>query len=175
MQFAFFLLFVVSVLIFGSIKVGPLSIRVYMTVLMLAYLIIAKRPAGDKPYKIRTDYIAIFIVCILTLGIALTINGGLEAYGFLERCLAYYLVCVVGYFAVDLCVKNAKHIDIFVLINFPSDISIIRLCSSKSPSFSLKKPTIGLPGNVCAILRAASLVITLPLRLGSSPTQHTLI
>ncbi|WP_291632093.1 hypothetical protein [Clostridium sp.] len=55
-------------------------------------------------------------------------------------------------------------------MNSPFDISITRLCSSKSYLSSLKNPTIGLPGKEFAIPLATSFVIMLPFLLGSSPT-----
>lgn len=116
MQFNFFLIFLVSVLICGSIRIGPLSLRVYMTILMLMYLIISKRPIGEKKYKVPTNYIYLFLICIGTLGIALLINGGLDEYAYWERCLAYYLVCVVAYFAVDYSVINKIRIDKIVFV-----------------------------------------------------------
>lgn len=116
MQFLFFLFFIVSVLILGSITVGPYSVRVYMTVLMMFYLITFRTKQRDKSLAIRSDYIRRFLVCILTLFVSLTINGGLEVYGFWERLLAYYLVCVVAYYAVDYFVREPKHFDKIVFV-----------------------------------------------------------
>ena len=106
MQIAFFLIFIIAVLIGGSIFIGPLSIRVYMTVLMILYLLLNKRPVSEFPVRISSNYIKLFIVFICALGFALIINGGLLEFGFGERCLAYYLVCIVAFFAVDRCVKK---------------------------------------------------------------------
>ena len=111
MQFVFFLIYVVAVLTCGSIKVGPYSLRIYMSLLMLAYLLVFRRPASEKVYIIRTDYIILFLVCIVMLGISLTINGGLVAFAFWEKCLAYYLLCIIIYFATDRFVKNNTHFD----------------------------------------------------------------
>ena len=116
MQFVFFLLFVVSVLTLGSISIGPFSLRVYMTVLMLAFLILGKKPASERYLSLKNNYIHLFLICIVTLGISLTINGGLQEYGFFVKCLSHYLVCIVAYYAVDRCVKSKTHIDKFVAI-----------------------------------------------------------
>lgn len=116
MQFIFFLLFAVAVLICGAIKIGPLSIRVYMTVIMLIYLLVANRPLLEKRYRIRRDYIGIFLVCVVALGFALVVNGGVIEFAFFEKCLAYYLVCIVAYFAVDYFVKNESHFDKLVFV-----------------------------------------------------------
>ena len=117
MQYIFFIIFIISVLIFGSITVGPFSIRVYMTVFMLAYLVMHQRNNTERMMAIRRDYIKLFLLCIFALFVSLFINGGLIAYGFWVRCLAYYLVCIVAYFAVDICVKKEEqyHILSFVL------------------------------------------------------------
>lgn len=116
MQFFFFLTFIVSILIFGSINVGPFSLRVYTTVLMLIFLVFHQKNSKEKALGIRHDYIKLFFVCILLLFVSLVINGGLVAYGFLERCLAYYLVCIVAYFAVDICVKKKEHFQKLVFV-----------------------------------------------------------
>ena len=125
MQFVFFLIFIIAVLTCGSIKVGPLSLRIYMTLIMMAYLLFTRRPQSEKPYKIRTDYIYLYLLCIGTLGLSLAINGGLIVFGYFERCLAYYLICIVGYFAVDRCVRGYKHVKVFVFV-----ISLIILLDS---------------------------------------------
>ena len=116
MQIAFFLIFIIAVLICGSIFIGPLSIRVYMTVLMILYLLLNKRPVSEFPVRIRSNFIKLFIVFICALGFALIINGGLLEFGFGERCLAYYLVCVVAFYAVDRCVTKESNIDITLII-----------------------------------------------------------
>ena len=116
MQLVFFLFFVFAVLTLGSVTIGPFSPRVYMTVLMLAYLLLSKKQAYEKPLSIQRNYIRLFLICLFALGISLTINGGLQQYGFFVKCLSHYLVCVVAYFAVDRCVKNESHIDSFVAI-----------------------------------------------------------
>lgn len=116
MPFVFFLVFLVAILTMGSILVGPFSIRIYMTALMLGSLIVFKRPNRENPCKIRRDYIRLFLLCIGMLGFALLLNGGLVLFGFLNRCLAYYLVCIVAYFAIDRYVNNEKHFDILVFV-----------------------------------------------------------
>ena len=116
MQFFFFLFFLVSVLIFGSIKIGPFSLRIYMTVIMTMYLIAFRTKKKDNSKTIRSDYIRLFLVCILTLFVSLTINGGLVAYGFWERFLAYYIVCIVAYYSVDYFVRERKQFDKIVLL-----------------------------------------------------------
>lgn len=117
MQFIFFLVFIVSVLTCGSVYIGPLSLRVYMTVLMLVYLFVNYSSSRQKRLKTRTDYIRNYAICIVTLGLSLLLNGGFEVYNFIYKCLAFYLVCIVAYFAVDVCVKEPKLFDklIFVL------------------------------------------------------------
>ena len=114
MQFAFFLFFIVAVLMLGSITVGPFSVRVYMTVLMLVYLVATSKPAKEKVYGIRRDYIFWFLICIAMLGLALLFNGGLKEFGFFEKCLSHYLVCIVAYFAIDRYVKKDLHFDMIV-------------------------------------------------------------
>ena len=108
MKFVFFLFYIVAVLTCGSINVGPFSLRVYMTVLMFFFMLVSEKKR--TPLSISKNYIFLYLICILALFLSLFANGGLHEYGFLNRCLAYYLVCVVSYFAVDYFVKDRSHL-----------------------------------------------------------------
>lgn len=114
MPFAFFLFFIIAVLMLGSVTVGPFSLRVYMTVLMLLYLLTTRKPMRERVYGIRRDYISWFLLALVMLCISLSINGGLEEFGFFEKCLSHYLVCIVAYFAIDRFVKEDFHFDAIV-------------------------------------------------------------
>lgn len=116
MQLIFLLLFTLAVLTLGSVKIGPFSLRVYMTVLMLFFLIINKKTVSDKYLSINNTYIKLFLICIVALGISLTLNGGLQEYDFFIKCLSHYLVSIVAYYALDRCVKCESHIDSIVAI-----------------------------------------------------------
>lgn len=96
--------------------IGGFSLRVYMTVLMMVYLCCFHFFSKDNTHKIRKGYIRLFLICILFLFIALFYNGGLESFGLLNRCLAYYLVCIVAYFAVEKFVNKKEHFDIVVFV-----------------------------------------------------------
>ena len=81
---------------------------------MLLHLLLTLRKGYDAKKRIRRDYVWFFLVCVATLLVSLLFNGGLDEYSYWEKCLAYYLVCIVAYFAVDTCVKNWIHFNKFI-------------------------------------------------------------
>ena len=129
MKFLFFLSYIVAVLTCGSVIVGPFSLRVYMTVLMVIFLLVN----GNKKRQlsINKKYITLYLICIFALFLSLFANDGLQEFGFLNRCLAYYLVCIISYLAVDYFVKDQSHLHkiIFIfsfIIVFDSFASILQ-------------------------------------------------
>lgn len=129
MKFLFFLSYIVAVLTCGSVIVGPFSLRVYMTVLMVLFLLVN----GNKKTQLNINkkYIVLYLICIFALFLSLFANGGLQEFGFFNRCLAFYLVCIVSYLAVDYFVKEQSqlHMIIFVfsfIIVFDSVASILQ-------------------------------------------------
>ena len=104
MEFLFFITFVVAVLTCGSVNIGPFSLRVYMTVLMILFLFF--KGNKKKQIGVKKNYITLYLICIFSLFLSLLANGGLQEFGFLNRCMAFYLICIVSYFAVDYFVKD---------------------------------------------------------------------
>lgn len=129
MEFVFFLLFLVAVLTCGSISVGPFSLRVYMTVFMILFLFSNRNK--NPGLSLNNNYIFLYLICIFSLFLSLFANGGLLEFGFINRCLAYYLVCIVSYLAVDYFVKDQCHFQKVILafsfiIIFDSVASILQ-------------------------------------------------
>lgn len=93
---AFYLLFIVSVMIFGSIMIGPISLRVLATIIMIAYLCLQYKRII---YRAKHSYILIYILFIILLGIALVFSGDFASYGYAKQVLAFFLVAIVAYYA----------------------------------------------------------------------------
>lgn len=107
---AFFYLFLFASLVLGTFTVGPFSIRVYMTVAMAAYLIIASRK--DRLDKSRMPYTIIGLVSIYLIltALSLTMCGEFDKSDFPKSLLSLYLNCFVTFLAFNHFVKAPKQL-----------------------------------------------------------------
>lgn len=110
MVFFFFYLF--SILVLGSYNVGPYSIRVYMTVIMLIVLLCKRISMGKAgvvfpmPKKVVYSYAIFVIITALTL----FLNGEYGAYDFTKMFLSYYLNCFITFFAFEYYINDQKQL-----------------------------------------------------------------
>ena len=131
MLYLFFIIFIIAILTCGTVSFGPFSLRVYMSVLMMAFLMFNRVSSKTTRNPIRVDYIYLFIVCVFALFLSLLVNGGLEEYGLMKMCLSHYLPCVLTYFAVSYFIKSKADFDklIFVfscIIIFDSMVTVLQ-------------------------------------------------
>lgn len=105
----FFFVYLFSIIVLGSLYIGPYSIRVYMTVLMLLFLLIntISRRKESKNNAPRS-FIISYGVFVLFAGLALSMNGDFDYVNFPKLFLANYLNCFVTLFAIFYFVNN-KH------------------------------------------------------------------
>lgn len=90
-----YLFFLVSVLLFGSFLIGPLTGRVWVVIIMFFYLLFSSMK--NKVYK-KNVYINYFLVYIVFLLLAQVMNGDMESYG-IKWVLANHFVCIVAFVA----------------------------------------------------------------------------
>ena len=110
------LLYLFSVIALGSFVVGPLSVRVYATVLMLIYILLnVKRFKAANVVPISKSYIKLYVAFLLIFFFCLVVTGDLMSFGLIRRILAYDLVCIVTFFSIYLKVNNATQIRNIVL------------------------------------------------------------
>ena len=108
----FFFAYIFSVLILGAFNVGPYSIRVYMTVIMLLYLLVQYSFRGMQSLnKIPRRFIVLFCIFILFAGVGLKLNGGFDFLDFPKLFLANFLNCIVTFFAIDYFVKDEEKLN----------------------------------------------------------------
>ena len=114
------LLYLFAVVTLGSFNVGPLSLRVYSTVIMLLYLFVnIYRFNSLNVIPISNTYIKLYILFLFIFFICLCITGDLVRIGFFRRLLAYDLVCIVTFFAIYLMVNSRtqlRQVVIFLLL-----------------------------------------------------------
>lgn len=116
----FLLIYLFAILLLGNINVGPFSLRVYATVLMAIYIFI-KLVKGKyvSSQSITKSYLSIFVVYTIMMAISLACNGEFFEYGFIKQFLAYYLVCIVAYGAMDFFIHDKRDVMyIVVLLSF---------------------------------------------------------
>lgn len=114
MEFVLFCTFLISIFFFGSFVVGPVSIRVLMTILTFGLLIIHNK----KLFKLRLSNNLIVLYCcfLMCMSIAMFINGEFSEYGVIKVLLAFHLVCIVSYYAVRYYVNNTTSLNIIGII-----------------------------------------------------------
>lgn len=99
-----YILFLLSITLFGSIFIGPFSIRVYMVLFILVNLFWFEK--NRRALKLDS-YITQYIVFIILMGISLVFNGEFERFLFVKYALAYYLVAIVAYCATGVYANTA--------------------------------------------------------------------
>ena len=109
----FFYFYIFSILILGSFSVGPYSIRVYMTVLMLVFLLLPKK--DRNPYVINKKFLVGYAFFIFLFAVALLLNGEYVKFEFNQLLLANYLNCFVTFFAIDYFIRDRNRLLGFVL------------------------------------------------------------
>ena len=92
--------FIISIILLGSVTVGPLSIRVYATVVMMLILIYNKIKQKQDYITIDHSFVKIYIIFVIMMGFAQLINGEIFEYQYFKRLLAYHLVCVVTFLSI---------------------------------------------------------------------------
>lgn len=110
-----FLLFIITSLLFGSYQVGPTTVRVYSTILLILYIIFKKNLNKDKlqlPYK----YIWIYLVFIFVSLLVKVFVDPAIIDTFIKNIFGFYLVAIISYVAVDFFVKKQSDIKKIVTV-----------------------------------------------------------
>lgn len=104
----FFFTFLLSITLLGSVEVGPLSIRVYSTVAMIAILLYNRMKNKESYVFIEHSMLKIYIIFVIIMGVTQFINGDIYEYQYFKRLLAYHLVCVVTFLSIEYFVNSSK-------------------------------------------------------------------
>ena len=105
-------IFLVSSILFGGLIVGPYSIRIYVSIFTLGYLVLS----GYKfPLNKEVVYYSLFI---LFYWIALIINGEISELNFTKLVFGSFLICFISIYAIHNFVRTPEtlHRVIFFLI-----------------------------------------------------------
>lgn len=125
---ALLLIFLFASMVLGSLTIGAYSIRVYMTVLMSAYLLFYGFNAKDPTNSSLIKFLKAYLVLILLTVISLVCNNEFSSYNFIKRFFAYYLNCIVVVLSIMQFVKSKR--DITIVLFFLLICSFINNCIS---------------------------------------------
>ena len=113
----FFFIYILSVILFGSIAIGPFSIRVYMTCAMMLYLLVQTfKSASSKYIPVGHSLLGLYLAFLAVMGISLMFNGEIVEYGYLKKLLAYHLVCIVTFIAIERYLNNYIDLQKIILL-----------------------------------------------------------
>lgn len=106
--------YLLAVVLGGSINIGPFSIRVIATCLMMVYLFVL---SFRKKQFIRIDrsYIGLYILFSFVMGFTLILNGEFEEFEFIKKVLAFNLVAIVSFLAIERIVKTSQQLIIIII------------------------------------------------------------
>lgn len=136
------LFFIIAILVLSNFNIGPFTIRVYATLLMLAYIVFNFRkfrrssiiPLTNSFIKLYTTFLIIFLFCLI-------VNGEITEYDYFRRLMAFHLVCFVAFFAIKLKVNSRKHImmisTLLICILLIDSVLTILQATGNSTSWSL--------------------------------------
>lgn len=114
MEFSIFIFFFISVFLFGSFLVGPVSLRVFSTVIMIILLVANYNKI--RRMKLSNRYIQLYCLFLLFMSTAMIYNGEYEEFELVKNLLAFHLVCIVSYYATRYYVANTKALNYVSLV-----------------------------------------------------------
>lgn len=90
--------FLFAALVLGGFMVGPLSVRVYFSMLFCVVLFITK--LNTQPQEIR-NFTNIYNAFIIVTAITLLLNGEFVTSNFIKKFLAYYFPALLTVYGVS--------------------------------------------------------------------------
>lgn len=100
-----FYLFIISTIILGSISIGPFSLRVYMTIIIILLLIMKRtRFSMNRNNK----YMCVYILYLFFYGVSLINNGEFETHNYIKQIMAYHLVCITIFYSCQFFITTSN-------------------------------------------------------------------
>ena len=104
----FFFTFLISIILLGSVAIGPFSIRVYVTIAMMLFLFYKGTKGGNNIISIDHGQLNIYVLFLILMGLAQLLNGEIIEYQFFKKLLAYHLVSIVAFFSIEHYLNTAQ-------------------------------------------------------------------
>ena len=114
----FFFSFIIATLLLGSIMIGPLSIRVYMTCIMIFVLLFdnLKKTINCNYIKIDSSFIKFYVAFLIVMGLSQLFNGDFIEYEYVKKLLAYHLVSIVLFLAIQRYINTYRDLQNIILL-----------------------------------------------------------
>lgn len=106
----FFYLFIFASLVLGNFKVGPFSVRVYVTVAMVIYLLLWGRSSRYDKSKVSNTIVRLLTMYLILSALSLYMCGEFAESGFLKSFFSLYLNCYVTYIAFNRFIKTPQQL-----------------------------------------------------------------
>lgn len=100
-----FYLFLIAIVTAGSFIIGPLSIRVYMTIIM-ALLLTWKIFLQKQKLLLSYKEIKLYVCFIIAMVMAQSLNNEISSSDLPKNIFAYHFVSIIVFFAIDSFVTN---------------------------------------------------------------------
>lgn len=98
--------------------IGPLSIRVYMTCIMIFVLLFdnLKKTINCNYIKIDSSFIKFYVAFLIVMGLSQLFNGDFIEYEYVKKLLAYHLVSIVLFLAIQRYINTYRDLQNIILL-----------------------------------------------------------
>lgn len=110
MKFLIYILYIFCVFVLGNLRIGPLSFRVYATIMMILYLVHRRQSLIIE----GKSYLKLYCLFIFLHGVSLILSGDPGISHYIHDILAYYLVAIVIFISVPNFVTNEADFNSFI-------------------------------------------------------------
>lgn len=110
----FYYFFIFASIVLGTFNIGPFSIRVYMTAIMAIFLFTKYKV--HRTYKIPKKFLLVFLLYLIVVAVALSLNGEYAKYDYTKLLLSRYLNCIITFFATDYFIKDEKLFNKIIIV-----------------------------------------------------------
>ena len=110
----FFLLYIVAIVLCGSVNLGPVSLRVMATCFMTVWLIVTNKFKYSNP-RIDVSYIWIYIVFSACMGYTLLLNGEFSEFEYLKKFLAFNFVSIISFWSINRFIGNVNQLKSLIM------------------------------------------------------------
>lgn len=109
----FYLFFIFAVTSLPNFRIGPMSVRIYMTTLMMLFLL---KNAGDIHIeKEKMKYVTLYVTFMLFMTLAMLANGEIFEMNYINYLLGSHIPPMVTFIATFYFVKKEKDFDTILI------------------------------------------------------------
>lgn len=106
----FLLFFIAASLLFGGFTIGPFSIRVYSTIILIVYCLFLTFTKQKAKSKLAYNFIYVYIIFLLLTFLSKTLTEHSYVNNYLRFVFSHHIVAITAFCGVSLLVKTEKQI-----------------------------------------------------------------